>query len=190
MIKAIIFDCFGVIVGKGFEYTYRMSGGDPKKDYLFIEDMLYKANMGQITNKQFSLAMSEKLNISLAEWNNCLVKAEQADKELLSFIKSLRKTYKIAILSNSNKGVLKHKIGTEWLNECFDDIIVSADIGLVKPDHDIYKLTAERLAVWPQECVFIDDKQSFVDSASQLGMKGIKYLDLKTLKVELEKVLT
>lgn len=190
MIKAVIFDCFGVIVGQGFDHTYTAAGGDLTKDRRFVEDMLNRTNLGLISEDAFNEAMAKRLGKSGGQWQDDLIKAEKADEDLLSLVASLRKQYKTAVLSNSNKGVLSQKIGDNWLEKCFDEVVCSAEVGLIKPSPDIYKLTAARLGVEPSECVFIDDHESFVRAAEALGMHGILYTDLASLKKELDSVLS
>jgi putative hydrolase of the HAD superfamily len=189
VIKAIIFDCFGVIVGKGFPQTYRMAGGDPKNDRDFIVDLLGQANLGMITDDLFNLSISNHLGISVQTWNEVVKRAELPDNHLLNYIKELRKSYKTAVLSNSNRGVLARKIGDSWLSSCFDEVIVSAEVGIVKPDPRIYKIAAERLNVEMSECVFIDDQQTFIETGRGLGMKVILYKDFIDFKHELEKLI-
>src|SRR5579884_2984002 len=144
MIKAVIFDCFGVLVGKGFAYTYSLAGGDPVRDREFVNDILGQANLGMITDEHFDDAVSSHLGISLEEWQKALALSELPDERMLEYIKSLRPKYKTAIMSNTNSGVLSRKIGDAKLSECFDEVIASADVGMVKPDPGIYKLTAKR----------------------------------------------
>jgi HAD superfamily hydrolase (TIGR01509 family) len=182
MIKALIFDCFGVLVGKGFEYTYRQAGGDPLKDRDFINDQLGRANLGMVSHDEFSSAMADKLNISQEAWSQSIRHAELQDLELLEYIEALHQKYKIGMLSNSNKGVIESKIDERWLKQCFDVIIISAEVGLVKPNPEIYQLTADRLGVETDECIFVDDRKSFTDAASDLGMKSIVYKDIVSLK--------
>lgn len=189
MVRAIIFDCFGVIVGQGFEYTYRMAGGDPKHDRAFIEDMLGQANFGLISDDDFRSGMAEKLGVSVDEWRQAVRTAERADAGLLTYVKQLRANYKTAVLSNANKGVLERKIGRERLYDCFDVVVASAEVGMVKPDPRIYRHAAEQLDVEPAECVFIDDSQLFVDQARELGMQAILYQNFAQLRADLTKIL-
>jgi putative hydrolase of the HAD superfamily len=189
MIKAIIFDCFGVLVGKGFDYTYGLAGGDPKKDEAFIDELLDKANLGVLSNHEFTLKIAEHLNITLKDWQKAAEKAELADEQLLGYIRELRESYKTAILSNSNKDVLSSRISKQWLSEAFDEVIVSADIGLVKPDPRIYQYAADKLGAKINECIFIDNRSAFTDRAEQLGMQAIVYKDFVSLKSQLTKLL-
>jgi putative hydrolase of the HAD superfamily len=189
MIKAILFDCFGVLVGKGFEYTYRLGGGDPLKDSDFINDTLGQANLGLISDDEFRQAMSQKLGLSLDEWQQVVTEAEQPDLELLAYIKQLRVNYKTAVLSNANSGVVERKIGPDRIKDCFDVVVISADIGLIKPDPQAYEYAADKFGVALDECVFIDDSAWFVDEARQIGMQAIEYQNFGQMKVELAKIL-
>lgn len=190
MIKAIIFDCFGVIVGKGFYYTYEQAGGDTHADKQFIDDMLNQTNLGLISDAEFNKVMAERLGKTDHQWQTALIKAEQADEQLLDYAKSLRKNYKTAVLSNSNRGVLKEKIGENHLSTCFDEVVCSAEVGIIKPSPGIYQLTANRLGVKTNECIFIDDHESFVKAAEDIGMHGVVYKDLSSLKKEVKTLLS
>jgi putative hydrolase of the HAD superfamily len=189
MIKAILFDCFGVLVGTGFEHTYRMAGGDPIKDQAFIEDTLRQENLGLITPADFQEALIRKLSISDDDWQRAIGQAEQPDLELLRYIEQLRKNYKTAVMSNASLGVVESRIGGDWLKKCFDEIIVSAEIGLIKPDLAIYKYTAEKLGVKLGECVFVDDREVHLAPARSLGMQTILYEGFPQTKYVLEQLL-
>lgn len=190
MIKAVIFDFFGVLVGDGFDTTYRYAGGNPDKDKSFIEDLLEKANRGEITVDEFREKICQHLNISTDEYQVSIVRAEQVNYELLDYIKMLRKKYKTAVLSNVNKGGLERRIERKILDEHFDVLIVSGEVGYIKPELEIYALTAAKLDVKPAECVFIDDRTGYLKGAREVGMKTILYKDFVQLKTELEKYLT
>jgi putative hydrolase of the HAD superfamily len=189
MIKAIVFDCFGVLVGKGFEHTYRTAGGDPGKDREFIESMLGQANLGMISDEDFRSGMAGQVGISVDDWRQAVRQSDLPDMALLDHIKQLRGKYKTAVLSNANKGVVERKIGAERIEQCFDEVIVSADVGLTKPDPEIYKLAAERLGVKPEEVVFIDDSPWLIAGARETGMKTVLYQNLDQTIKELDALL-
>jgi putative hydrolase of the HAD superfamily len=189
MIRAIIFDFFGVIVGKGFENTYRVAGGDPIKDRDFINHNLGQANLGIINDEQFDEAMANHLGLSVGQWIAAIERADLPDLELLHYIEELHGSYKTAVLSNANRGVIHKRINPESLDQCFDQVIVSAEIGLVKPDPEIYRLAANKLGVSPDECIFIDDRKSFTDSAAKIGMSSIHYKGQESLKTSLKSLL-
>ena len=61
------------------------------------------------------------------------------------------------------------------LAELFDAIVISAEVGMHKPQPEIYLLAAERLDVPPSECLFVDDLQENCEGAEAVGMTAIRY---------------
>jgi epoxide hydrolase-like predicted phosphatase len=61
--------------------------------------------------------------------------------------------------------------------ELFDAWVISAEVGMRKPEERIFLLAAERLRLPPDQCVFIDDIQANVDAATALGMAGVLHRD-------------
>ena len=187
MIRALIFDCFGVIRHDNIRPAYRHFGGDVEKDNQFIIDTVAAANRGMIPNS--GVVFAEKLGVSHAEWERVCHEIGALDQELLDHILGLRARYKIGLLSNVSRGGLQRWFTPEELTRYFDYAIGSGDVGHVKPEPAIYELTAERLGVEPSQCVMIDDRQTFCDGAVAAGMQAIQYVDLPQLKRELELLL-
>jgi len=190
VIKAIIFDCFGVLVGKGFENTYRMAGGNPDQDRTFITDTLGRANLGLISDAEFRANMARQVGIGPEHWSRVIKDSERPNTELLAYIKQLRATYKTAILSNANNGVLNRIIGEDWLQQSFDEVVISAEVGMTKPDERIYQLVADSLGCTPSECLYIDDREIFLGPAAHLGMSVLLYEDFEQLKQSMDKLLS
>lgn len=95
--------------------------------------------------------------------------------ENLALVRGLRSSYRLAILSNADKNLqdrLRDGLGIHGL---FDTVVCSADVGMAKPDHRIYKLAAERLGLPPGQCVFIDDAERNVEAAREVGMAAVHY---------------
>jgi epoxide hydrolase-like predicted phosphatase len=61
------------------------------------------------------------------------------------------------------------------LAELFDTVVISAEVGLHKPQPEIYTLAAERLGVEPQACVFVDDLKENCEGAEAVGMTAIRH---------------
>lgn len=73
----------------------------------------------------------------------------------------------------------------EW-PELFDCTVISGEVGLRKPDPEIYELTARQLGVQPQECVMVDDLASNVRGAVAVGMVGVLHQSVEQTVAELE----
>ena len=67
----------------------------------------------------------------------------------------------------------------------FDEIVVSGDVGMVKPDSRIYRLLIERVGFDPARGVFIDDRLENVRAAEAVGLVGHHFTDPEALRVAL-----
>ena len=99
----------------------------------------------------------------------------------------LKAKYKTALVTNSNNfefegirhlGIEKH----------FDAIVTSFESGVPKPDRKLFDLVASKLSVGLHECVFIDDRENFIEMAKEYGMETILFKDPKQLRQELIKI--
>lgn len=189
MIRAVIFDCFGVLVGRGFDETYRLAGGDPVRDHAFIEDTMGEANLGLISDEEFDEQIAKQLGITLSAFEAVLEESEKPNEPLLDFVAELHANYKTAVLSNVNKGVLEHKLPAEVLTSHFDTLVLSGELGVAKPDPRIYHIAAEKLGVGLEECVFIDDKEAFCEAARAVGMRAVCYKHFEQARGDLERIL-
>lgn len=61
----------------------------------------------------------------------------------------------------------------QLLDELFDQVVISGEVGIRKPDRDVFLLAARRLGLPPEECVFVDDTEGNVDAARSVGMTGL-----------------
>jgi HAD superfamily hydrolase (TIGR01509 family) len=89
---------------------------------------------------------------------------------------------KTALLSNADGW---WQPPTSWRG-LFDATIISGEVGLAKPQTEIYLLTAAELNLEPQECVFVDDLAVNVRGAAQAGMVGVHHRSTRSTLEELE----
>lgn len=73
--------------------------------------------------------------------------------------------------------------------QIFDATVISGDVGLHKPEPEIYALGAERIGVEPARCIFVDDLRENVAGAEAVGMLGVLHRKPKETIAELERVL-
>lgn len=78
---------------------------------------------------------------------------------------------------------------TDGWTDVFDDLVISGDVGLRKPDPAIYLLASQRLGLPVAECIFIDDTPHNVSAAVDLGMVGIHHRSYEETADELEAML-
>lgn len=190
MIKAIIFDCFGVIYTDTLAIVERKYIQKNSQKLELVKDLRRQNDLGLLSRDEFWDQAAEILGIQRAELDTNISSAKGADWELLEYIKQLKKDYKTAILSNVGQGFLERIFDSDHpQSQYFDTLIASGDHGVAKPDKEIYMIAADRLGVHPQECVFIDDLERHTKGASKVGMKTIIYKDFETMKTELQMLL-
>jgi epoxide hydrolase-like predicted phosphatase len=71
-------------------------------------------------------------------------------------------------------------------SEMFDHVVISGEVGMRKPEPDIYLHTARLVGVDPGACVFVDDLAINVRAAIGLGMAGVHHVDYESTRAELE----
>lgn len=87
-------------------------------------------------------------------------------------------------------GLLSNSWGLDYPRDdwehLFDVVVISGEVGMRKPDPDIYRYAAEQLSLSPAECVFVDDLPPNVRGAAAVGMVGVLHDHVDTTITELE----
>ena len=194
-IKAIIFDFGGVIlnidyhkVKKGFENLNILAEENlfTQKQQSKIFDLL---ETGEISEKKFYTLISDKYKKEKIKkiWNSMLL---DLPKERLELLSSLKKNYKIFLLSNTNSihiDFLKNrfnKIGWDKFINLFDQVYLSYKIGMRKPNLDIFKYLLTKECLVAEEVLFIDDSIQHINAAKKLGINCFlleKEVDITTV---------
>jgi len=114
---------------------------------------------------------------------------DRLDTTLVEFLRSLRPTYKTAILSNAwsnGRRVIAEDYG---LADAVDEIIVSAEEGLAKPDARLYALAVQRLGVPAAAAIMVDDFVENVNGAAAAGLTGVLFRDTAQVIADLSLLL-
>lgn len=110
---------------------------------------------------------------------------DQLDEEIVALIRNRKAAgQKIALLSNDSPALIA-KLDRLGIASLFDPLVVSASIGVMKPDPMAYRIVLDRLGHPAADSVFIDDMPANIDGARAVGMIGIRYLAGLDLEQEL-----
>ena len=90
-----------------------------------------------------------------------------------------------AMLSNESRELMRHRMEVFGLNQHFSVFLVSAYVGLRKPDPKIFQLALDVTQSKPEETLFVDDRKENAASASALGIHGMHYAGPERLEQEL-----
>ncbi len=179
MIKAVIFDCFGVLTHDGWLPFRRKHFGDNPEKFNEATDLNKRSNAGFIEYGDFLQQIGVLAGMSAAEVRY-EIEDNPTDAALFRYIRSeLKPNYKIGMLSNASDYHLDDIFTSEQVG-LFDEVVLSYQVGTVKPDVAMYQAIANRLGVLPEECIFVDDQPWYVEAADQFGMHGVQFVDTET----------
>lgn len=188
MIKAVVFDCFGVLAYDGWlAYKERFFDGKPELLEKAV-DSNRRSDAGLIGYEDFVHDVATLAGITDQEARETL-ENNPPNEKLFAYIRdTLRPRYKIGLLSNASANWLSD-LFEPWQVELFDEAVLSYQVGAIKPDPVMYETIAMKLGVLPEECVFIDDQLWFVDGAKRAGMQAFVFEDTQTTIAKIEELI-
>jgi putative hydrolase of the HAD superfamily len=186
MIRALIFDCFGVLYEDDIQTLYDLMGPEQLED---AHELVRKVDIGSISVAEFIDGIAALSQCSSEEIREIINIPHDRNADLFDYIKELKGTYKIGLLSNVNTEAIDRIFPKIEREELFDAIALSSEVGLLKPDAEIYALVAKQLNLPTDACVYVDDIAANVDGARRVGMKGIVFIDNNQLKADLASIL-
>jgi len=184
-IKAIIFDCFGVLVMSGRAMLYH--------DFPQFKDQIYdlerQSDYGMISRADFHEGVSQMTGLSAVLIEERYWASSVVNESAFELIRELRQsgTYKIGLLSNIGRGWVDDFMSVEDRARLFDAEVLSGEVGIVKPAVEIFEIAARRLDVEPFECIMIDDILQNIDGAERAGMTGILFGTTAQVRGELSR---
>ncbi|MBN2550921.1 MAG: HAD family phosphatase [Anaerolineales bacterium] len=198
MIRAVIWDLGGVLVrtedSRSREDLARRSGKTRREleDLVFGLEAGRRAQLGELSHAEHWEYLRQYFHYTPEEiqaFRLDFFRGDRLDHDLIDYIRSLRGRCKTGLLSNAFSD-LRHLVTEVWnIADAFDEMIISAEAGIMKPDPRIYHLALSRLGVEPQEAIFIDDFAHNVDGARAVQMHAIHFKNPAQARAELEALL-
>ena len=190
MIRAVIFDCFGVLyVDPGVTF-YEENIPDYEHKRVEISDLDKQYDYGLITADEHAKAIADmsRLDYEFVRQN---VRGDHRRNEMLvNHAQSLRSRYKVGMLSNIGRGGMEPFFTEREQSELFDAVVVSSDVNMIKPHVEIFEKMAEILGLHTWECVMIDDREENCDGADRAGMQSIHFVSNDQTMSELNALLS
>jgi epoxide hydrolase-like predicted phosphatase len=135
-------------------------------------ELLEALETGALAVADFEARFSALLGVSPDGLIGRLFGGMQPDEAMLDGVRALRgEGVRTGLLSNSWGDALAYD--PALLEELFDDVVISSEVGLRKPDPAVYELAVERLGLAPTACVFVDDLPGNLKPARALGMATV-----------------
>ena len=182
MIKAIIFDFFDVI--RSDPYKAWLANHGFKREGKFLE-IVNKMDTGEIDVEAFIESLSKLSGQSISDVDQEFASVSQVNFEIIELIQRLHTTYKTGLLSNAPSKYIREILKENNLEQYFNEIVISSEVGYVKPSKEIFEIILHRLGINASQAVFIDDSKTHIDGAEKVGIKSIHYQSPMQLKNEL-----
>ena len=171
MIRAIIFDCFGVLYGGSYQALQQLCPVD-KLDEL--HDLNRQADYGFITSDDYVRGAADLIGRPEDEVKEIFRTKHVRNDALMDYAVSVKGKCKLALLSNVSNGIVEHLFSEEDL-AIFDEVILSYQEHITKPNPAVFTLAADRLGLHPEECVMVDDLAENCEGAEVIGMASIQH---------------
>ena len=195
MIKTIFFDIGGVLIDIHPERTYQYLSDSADVEVSMVKesfpwDAHDQYERGIMNNEDWFITYKESLPqpccLKRSDFWNAWKLLLGEEKNTVNILEALNKQYSIWLLSNTNPKHIQDEIEKRYLfPSLVNGAVYSFDVGVRKPEKEIYEIAMQRANANPQECLFIDDLLENIQAAKQIGIEGIHFLSSEQLKQEL-----
>jgi putative hydrolase of the HAD superfamily len=173
-IKAVIFDCFGVLYTDSKRSLLDIVPADKRQE---LHDLFTSNNYGFFDRQEYLSRVADIVQISEHEVARYIAQEHHLNEPLVTLIQEqLKDNYRIGLLSNIGREWIHDFFSRHQLHEMFDEVVLSGEEGVSKPNPAIYELMASRLGLATGDCLMIDDIADNCEGAEIAGMQCIHYL--------------
>jgi 2-haloacid dehalogenase len=184
-IKAIIFDFGNVLLEWDPRYVYqRFFPDDPEEMERFLKEVNFMEwNIHQDRGRPFAEGVailskefphySHLIQAYHDHWTDSLGESLAGTVEILKELKQAG--YPVYGLSNWSAETFPHARQKHDFFDLLDDMVISGEVGHVKPNPEIFQIMLERIGRSADECLFIDDSLANIQQAQKMGFATIHF---------------
>jgi len=158
------------------------------------ESPIHALERGELSDEEFEAVLAAALigvdgtPVVATGLLNRMFGASVIQVEMLDLIRDLRaEGVRTSLLSNS-WGAGRNGYPSVLLAELFDDVVISGEVGMRKPEERIFRLAVGRLDLLPSSCVFVDDVDGNIAAANSLGFTTVHHQDPAQTRVTLSEL--
>jgi putative hydrolase of the HAD superfamily len=197
-IRAIFFDHGGVIVRTEYQVPRQHLAERLNMEYDDIVHIVFdspsggQATVGAITAAQHWETVLKRLRLPKTEVQtvrNEFFGGDVLDHELVDTLRDLRSSYFVGLISNAWDDLREYIIANKY-DDAFEHMVISAEVGVAKPNAKIFQIALEQAGVSPEEAVFVDDFIENIRGCQKLGMHGIHFRSPEQAMDELKQILS
>lgn len=194
-IKGIIWDFSGVLLKPRVPDPHAFIAGelgvDPRKFAKYLDGEGNRMlDLGEESEVEFYQRIIREQNLeeqdAMRIFNHYFFDLFELNQELINYIRQSRARFKMGLCSNFSS-LLRSLMINKWkIIDLFDVLVISSEVKLIKPDAPIYLLTLEKMALKPDEVIFVDDSEKNIAGANALGIRGILFKENSATLREIE----
>ncbi|MGC8855172.1 MAG: HAD family hydrolase [Anaerolineae bacterium] len=183
--QAVFFDLGGVLLRTEYQSPRQQLAERLGVEYEDLERIVFgsesarRASLGQISEEEHWQNVARRFRLKesdIERLRNEFFGGDVLDRNLIHFIRSLRSRLATGLISNAWSG-LREYMEKHRFADAFNHIIISAEVGMIKPEAGIYQLALNQAKVRPEAAVFVDDFLENVEAAQKVGMWAIHFRD-------------
>lgn len=192
--SVIIFDLGNTLIRFDHNISAKKLAGLFRIDQEKIRGLFFDSELtrlfekGLISAKEFYTRATDFLGIKIpykdfvSIWNDIFWE----DEESCRIARSLKRNYKLFLLSNVNKLHFEYIKKKFDIIEIFDEVILSFAVGAMKPEARIFEDAVTRAGGDKSAVLYIDDREDLIKEAREFGIESIRFEGAEKLKKELE----
>jgi len=117
---------------------------------------------------------------TLEEVRGYTYNASVAFPENIAFFKHVKRAnrLKVGLISNEGRGITEHRVGKFGLRDLADFMVISHFVHFRKPDREIWQLALNLAQATPEESIYVDDREMFVNCAAEMGFHAVHHISL------------
>ena len=202
MIKTIFFDFGGVLIKnpkrKQIHRWKKILGLEENSELLTIlaspneSKVIRDICLGVLPEEKIWEMMAERWHLKpviIQKIRQMVNSKRHLNRRMLRFLEECQNDYQTAILSNAGDQTRKLMEDVYHLDRFVEEIIISAEEGVVKPDPEIYSIALSRLSANAKTSLLIDDTEVNVNAAREFGMKAVQFTNNQQAIKEIQQLL-
>lgn len=180
MIKAIVFDFFDVF--RSDSYKAWLKKNSFERTGAFAEASIL-SDQGKINGDEFYRRISAEAGWTVTPEE--LDATAELNQQMVDFARGLRTQYQTCLLSNAPGNFVRRLLAEYDIADIFDDILISGETGLIKPDAESFQNALSIMGIEADEVLFVDDNEVNIKSAQRLGIQSFLFTTVDQLKADL-----
>ena len=193
--SAIVFDLGNVLIpfdySKTIERINEVESGLGNRFYDYYKENYHvhrDFERGKIAETDFISKMLTAIDNKIDAETFCDYYSDifSLNKKVISLLPVLKENYMLFLLSNTDIIHKKYRWEKYEFLKYFDEVILSFEVGSVKPEEKIYRAVEKVSGSPPQEHFYTDDIQEYVDAAKKIGWDAVQFVNFQKLVSDLK----